>query len=71
MAIYTNSDLWQNEGAIHILNYLLSLNIDYVVWFVLKVINKIMLMADVSFAKTFSVVENDVSILNPKIIFDR
>ena len=45
----------------------LCLNIDYDVLFVLKVINKILLMADVSFAFLFSVVDNDISILNHKI----
>ena len=49
LAIFTNSDLWQNEGAFHISNYWPCLNIDHVVWFVLKVIYKILLMADVSF----------------------
>ena len=47
------------------------MNIDYVVWFVLKVINKIVLIADVSFAELFSVVNNDISILNQKISFDQ
>ena len=47
---FKNLDLWQNEGAIHISNYWLCLNVDYVVWFVLKLINKILLMAGVSFA---------------------
>ena len=70
--IFTNSDLWQNESAIH--NFKI---IDYA-WisimlfdFVLKVINKILLIADVSFAELFSVVNNDISILNQKIIFDQ
>ena len=35
--------------------------------FMLKVINKILLIADVSFAELFSVVNNDISILNQKI----
>ena len=39
--------------------------------FVLEVINKILLMADVSFAQLFSVLENIISILNYKISFDQ
>ena len=38
---------------------------------VLKVMNTILLIADVSFAELFSVVNNDISILNQKIIFDQ
>ena len=31
--IFTNSNSWQNEGAIHNPNYWLCLNIDYAAWF--------------------------------------
>ena len=50
--------MWQNEGAIHISNYWLCLNIDYVVWFVMKNMNKILQMVDVSFAYLLLVVNS-------------
>ena len=48
-----------------------ALYIDYDVWFMLKVVDKILLMAGVSFVKMFSAVDNNISILNLKIVFDQ
>ena len=44
-------------------NYWLCLNIDYVVCFVLKSMNKSLLMPDASFAYLFSVVNNNIALI--------
>ena len=67
---FLQMQIFDNMRALFMIsNYWLCLNIDYDVWFVLKVMDKILSRADVSFAWLFSVVDNDICILNHKIVF--